>query len=241
MIIAEINTVNNGSTGKIMFDLAETARKQGHTVYTYSAKTFRRGIKNSYRLLVDHTYYGSEFGNFIHKALGETLGLNGYFSFWATRKLINDLQNKKVQIIHLHNLHEFCLNLPMLFNYLKKNDIKVIWTLHDCWAFTGHCPYFSIVNCTKWKSGCGKCPQKNVYPRCYLDTTHFMWRKKRAWFSGIKDLTIVTPSNWLANLVKQSFLSEYPIMVINNGIDLEIFKPTSSDFRERFGIIPKPK
>ena len=239
MVIAEINTLPVGSTGKIMFDLAETARKHGHTVYTYSAKTFRRGVKNDYPERPYHTYFGSETGNFIHKVVGGLTGFNGYFSSWSTRKLISQLKEQKIDILHLHNLHEFCINLPMLFGWIKKNDIRVIWTLHDCWTFTGHCPYFTMVGCDKWKTGCGRCPQKNIYPKSYLDTTSFMWKKKKEWFTGVKDLTIVTPSEWLAGLVKDSFLSEYPVKVINNGIDLNVFKPTPSDFRETHGIIER--
>ena len=236
MIIAEINTVSVGSTGNIMFDLAETAREHGHTVYTYSAKTFRRGVKNDYSPRTYHYYFGTEFGNLVHKVLGGITGFNGYFSFWMTRKLIKELNDRKIDILHLHNLHEFCINLPMLFKYIKKKRIRVIWTLHDCWSFTGHCPHFTMVGCDKWKTGCGNCPQKSIYPRSYLDTTKFMWKKKKKWFTGVEDLTIVTPSQWLAGFVKESFLSEYPVQVINNGIDLEVFKPTPSDFRETHGI-----
>ena len=239
MIIAEINTVNNGSTGKIMFDLAETARKQGHTVYTYSAKTYRRKHKNNYREIPYHSYFGSEFGNFFHKAIGEFTGFNGCFSYFSTLKLIKDIKNKNVNVIHLHNLHEFCINLPLLFSFIKKEKIRVIWTLHDCWSFTGHCPYFSIVDCDRWKYGCGHCVQTRIYPKSYIDSTHLMWSKKRKWFTGIKDLTIVTPSEWLASLVKESFLSEYPVRVINNGIDLEVFRPRQSDFREQHDIIAR--
>lgn len=236
MVIAEVNTLAYGSTGKIMFDLAETARKHGHTVYTFSAKTFRRGVKNDYLERPFHTYYGSEAGNLVHKVVGGVTGFNGYLSSWATRKLIKQFEERNIDVLHLHNLHEFCINLPMLFGWIKKNNIKVIWTLHDCWSFTGHCPHFSMIGCDKWKSGCGGCPQKNVYPKSYIDTTSFMWRKKKEWFTGIKNLTIVTPSVWLARLVKESFLSEYPVKVINNGIDLNVFKPTSSKFRQEHGI-----
>lgn len=236
MIIAEINTLSYGSTGKIMFDLAETARKHGHTVYTYSAKTFRRGMKNDYPERPYHTYFGSEAGNFIHKAVGGLTGFNGYFSSWSTRKLINQLEEQKIDILHLHNLHEFCINLPMLFGWIKTNNIRAIWTLHDCWTFTGHCPHFTAVGCDKWETGCGGCPQKNVYPKSYLDTTAYMWKKKREWFTGVKDLTIVTPSEWLAGLVKESYLSDYPVRVINNGIDLSVFQPVPSEFREKHGI-----
>lgn len=237
MVIAEINTLAVGSTGKIMFDLAETARSHGHTVYTYSAKMFRRGLQNDYPDRPFHTYFGSEAGNFIHKMVGGITGFNGYFSSWSTRKLIEQLEKQKIDILHLHNLHEFCINLPMLFGWIKKNNIRVIWTLHDCWSFTGHCPYFTMVGCEKWKNGCGGCPQKNIYPKSYIDTTSYMWKKKKEWFTGVKDLTIVTPSEWLADLVKESYLSEYPVKVINNGIDLKVFKPTPSDFRETHGIV----
>lgn len=236
MVIAEINTLAVGSTGKIMFDLAETARSHRHIVYTYSARTFRRGIKNTYPQRSFHTYYGSEFGNLVHKILGGISGLNGYFSVASTRKLIKQLKKQKIDVIHLHNLHEFCLNLPMLFRYIKENNIPVVWTLHDCWAFTGHCPYFTMVHCEKWKTGCGGCPQRTIYPKSYLDTTHFMWSKKKEWFTGVENMTIVTPSEWLSKLVKDSFLSEYHVRVINNGIDLEIFKPTISNFRNQYGI-----
>ena len=236
MVIAEINTLSYGSTGHIMFDLAATARSHGHTVYTYSAKTFRRGMKNQYPGHLYHTYYGSEVGNLIHKVLGGISGLNGFFSSWSTRKLIRQLEEKKIDILHLHNLHEFCINLPILFGWIKNSNIKVIWTLHDCWSFTGHCPHFSMVGCDKWKTGCGGCPQKTVYPKSYLDTTVYMWKKKREWFTGVEDLTIVTPSEWLAGLVKESYLSDYYVKVIKNGIDLSVFQPTPSDFREKHGI-----
>lgn len=233
MVIAEINTLAVGSTGKIMFDLAETARNQGHKVYTYSARTFRRGKKNEYPDRPFHTYYETEGGNLVHKIAGGITGFNGFFSVWSTGKLIRQLERQNIDVLHLHNLHEFCLNLPMLFGYIKKKNIRVIWTLHDCWTFTGHCPYFDIVRCDKWKTGCGGCPQKNIYPRSLIDTTHFMWKMKKKWFTGVNDLTIVTPSEWLAGLVRDSYLSGYPIKVINNGIDLSIFKPTPSDIRDR--------
>ena len=236
MVIAEINTLSYGSTGKIMFDLADAARTRGHTVYTYSAKTFRRALKNQYPERPHHTYYGSEFGNLVHKVLGGITGYNGYFSSWTTRKLIKQLEEQKIDILHLHNLHEFCINLPMLFKWIKKKSIRVVWTLHDCWSFTGHCPHFTVVGCDKWKTGCGECPQKTVYPKSYLDTTAFMWKKKREWFTGVKDLTIVTPSEWLGGLVRESFLSEYPVKVINNGIDLSVFQPSPSRFRENHNI-----
>ena len=124
----------------------------------------------------------------------------------------------------------------MLFSYIKKHNVPTVWTLHDCWSFTGQCPYFTIVRCDKWKTGCHNCPQYKEYPASFYDNTKRMWKLKKKWFTGIGNMTIVTPSKWLAELAKESYLKEYPIEVINNGIDLDVFKPTPSNFRERYGI-----
>ena len=239
MVIAEINTVSYGSTGRIMLDIAEEARKRGHTVYTYSAKLFKRSGKLRLANLPWHSYYGSVPGNFMHKVAGQITGLNGFFSVIATKKLVKSLADSKVQVVHLHNLHEFCVNLPVLFRFLKKNKIRVIWTLHDCWSFTGHCPHFEAVHCSKWKTGCGLCPQKSVYPRTILDTTRHMWKVKRKVFTGVPDMTIVTPSEWLADLVHESFLGDYSVMVINNGINTSVWRPRESDFRNKHAILGK--
>ena len=123
----------------------------------------------------------------------------------------------------------------MLFEYINKHAIPVIWTFHDCWAFTGQCPYFDIVGCDKWKKGCHHCPQIHVEPKSlFLDTSRFMWNKKRKLFNLPQQMTIVTPSRWLADLTRESFFKNYPIKVINNGINLDVFKPAPSDFREKY-------
>lgn len=236
MKIAEINMLTSGSTGKIMFQIAETARNQGCKVNTYSPVPFVRGKKNKLISYKDHFWWGNRFESCAHYYLGVLFGVNGLLSINGTRQLIGELKKFAPDVIHLHNLHGFCVNIPMLFNYIKKNNIKVVWTLHDCWAFTGHCPYFTMAKCDKWKTGCYKCPQYKEYPKSLFDNSKKMYRLKKKWFTGVENLTIVTPSEWLAWLVKQSFLREYPIKVINNGIDLEIFKPTPSDFRKKYGI-----
>lgn len=239
MRIAEINMISYGSTGKIMLQIAKCARESGHLVQTYSTNTFN--IKYKKRMLAEegHFYYGTYFENGIHYALGSSLGRNGEFSVFGTLQLINSLKKFKPDIIHLHNLHGFCICLPMLFNYIKKHNIKVIWTFHDCWAFTGQCPYFEVVQCEKWKTGCYECPQLDIYPKSRIDNSKYMYGKKKEWFTGIKDLTVVTPSKWLSDLVKQSFFKEYPVKVINNGIDLSIFKPAKSNFREKYNCQDK--
>lgn len=235
MVIAEINTVTYGSTGHIMFDIAEAAREKGYTVYTFSPNVYIRNIKQN-RCIKNHRYYGSITEHMLHKLCGEVSGLNGYFSYFSTRKLLKYLDEIHVNIIHLHNLHQFCINLPMLFDYIRGHRIKTIWTLHDCWAFTGHCAHYTAIGCNRWKIGCGNCPQKMVYPRSIIDTTSFMWRKKKKIFSNIEDMTIVTPSEWLAKEISHSYLKEYTCKVINNGIDLEIFSPCESNFREQYAI-----
>lgn len=172
--------------------------------------------------------------------MGSWLGLNGMFSILATLRMLLFLKKNNVKLIHLHNLHAFCFNLPLLFRFIKRNRIPVIWTLHDCWSFTGRCPYFDLTKCDRWKTGCHNCPYpKKSYPQSYIDTSRMMWKLKKKWFTGIEHCTLVTPSQWLADLVKQSYLKDYPVKVINNGIDLSIFKPTEGDFRNRFGLVGK--
>lgn len=236
MRIAHINTLAEGSTGRIMFGIADEARKAGYTAYTFSSKVYRRSGKKDYIQIANHTYYGSEVSNFIHKVCGQLTGFNGFFSIGATIKVISKLQKEKVDLIHLHNLHEFCINLPLLFGYARKRKIKVVWTLHDCWSFTGHCPHYTLAKCSYWKTGCKNCPQLEAYPRTILDTTGLNWKIKRSLFCSLPRITIVTPSNWLANQVKDSFLANYPVRVINNGIDVQTFRYRESDFRSRYNI-----
>jgi glycosyltransferase involved in cell wall biosynthesis len=236
MRIAQINMTYKGSTGKIMLQIADVARNAGHEAHTYAPMVFSRVEKQQPLQAQNHFTWGTEFENALHYYAGVVLGQNGRFSHIGTRQLIKELRSFQPEVIHLHNLHGFCVNLPMLFRYIKKEKIKVIWTLHDCWTFTGHCPYFTMCECEKWKTGCYQCPQHHVYPKSYADDSRRMYRLKQKWFLGVENMTLVTPSEWLAGLVKQSFLKDYPVLVINNGIDLDIFKPTESDFRSRFGI-----
>ena len=236
MKIAEINMLTNGSTGKIMLQIADTARKYGHSAKTYSPVRFLRGKKVALPDIPEHLSWGSREEARFHYYAGTLLGRNGMYSRRGTRRLINDLEKFSPDIIHLHNLHMYCINLPMLFGYIKKNSIPVVWTLHDCWAFTGHCPYFTITKCDRWKTGCHHCPQPEVYPQMCLDTSKKMYNLKKKWFLGVENMTVVTPSKWLGELVKESFLKDYPVKVINNGIDLSVFKPTKSDFREKYGL-----
>ena len=237
MKIAQINMIHNGSTGNIMRQLSEQIELRGWSSRTYSPIPFSRRERIALPNIENHFYWGSRFENAFHHDIGTALGINGLLSRRGTQQLIEELENFKPEIIHLHNLHSFCINLPMLFDYISKIETaKVIWTLHDCWSFTGHCPHFITVGCDKWRCGCFSCPQPKVYPKMYLDTSKYMYGLKKKLFSTIENMTLVTPSNWLKELTKESFLKAYDCVVINNGIDLEVFKPLESDFRHRYGI-----
>ena len=239
MRIAEINMVHYGSTGKIMLGIAECLHANRDDVVTFSAKYYVRSRqkRKEFPSLKEHRYFGHVEENMLHIILSRMSGFQGVYSYFGTRQLVNFLKEYNPDVIHLHNLHNWTVNLPILFHYIKKNKIPVVWTLHDCWSFTGQCPHFILAGCEKWKTGCHHCPQYNkVYPQMYIDQTRAMWKLKRKWFTGVESMTIVTPSQWLAGLVKESFLQDYPVKVIHNGIDLTIFKPTESDFFQKYQI-----
>ncbi len=233
MMVLQINTVyNRGSTGNIAKGIHDICANEGiHclTAYRYSEEKAEP--------LQDTMEVSSWLDCHVHNRLVRYTHLQGFYSHVKTRRFIKVIKKDKLpDIIHLHNLHGSYINLKLLFRFIKKYDIHVIWTLHDCWTFTGHCPYFTLVKCEKWKTGCHHCPSYREYPSSLIDNSKFMYCKKKEWFTGVKDLTIVTPSQWLADLVRQSFLKEYPVRVIHNGIDLAVFKPTESNFREKYNI-----
>lgn len=230
MNIMHINAVPYGSTAKIMFSISDILEAKNHRVLCTTGFTWV-GCKRSNWFQTSNLLEKS-----FHMAMSYITGMNGCFSYFATLRLIHKIGKFSPDLIHLHNLHGWYINLPMLFSYIKQQSIPVIWTLHDCWAFTGQCPHFTMAGCEKWKTGCHHCPQYRLYPQSILDRTKTMYTRKKKWFTGVPNMTIVTPSQWLASLVKQSFLQEYPIKVINNGIDLSIFKSTESDFRDKYSL-----
>lgn len=232
MKIVQINMVDYGSTGKIMLQIAEIARENGFDSWVGYPDWGISKKKN----IPNRIFIGNRYSRQIHFRLSGIIGFNGCFSYFSTKNFLRKLKKLKPDIIHLHNLHTAYINVPSLFKYIKKNNIKLIWTLHDCWPFTGRCPHFVLSKCNKWKTGCYKCETHREYPPSIIDTSKIMWKLKKKWFTGINDATIVTPSQWLGNLVKQSYLGEYPVRVINNGIDLSVFKPMESDFRKEYGL-----
>ncbi len=228
-----------GSTGNIMLSLADAARKKGHTVFTYSPYDYSKKYRKMPPPPDGHRYYGTFFERWIHNAVGRIFGCNGLLSVRGTRQLVRQLKKNETEIVHLHNLHSYCINFPVLMRYVRKNDIKLVWTLHDCWTFTGHCPHFEAVGCDRWKTGCHSCPQYREYPQSLIDNSAYMYRLKKKWFGSMEKLITVTPSRWLAERVEESFLGVHTVSVINNGVDTEIFTPAASDFRSRYGCEDK--
>lgn len=229
--ILSMNLGNFGSTGKIMSGIGEIAQKHGCIFY----QAYPRH-KNNQLTKPNDIIICSDFVNRLNQKLAYYTGLNGCFAGLSTIRVLRKIDAIKPDIIHLHNLHNSYINLPLLFNYIKKHNIKTVWTLHDCWAFTGQCPYFTMVKCERWKTGCHDCQQYRQYPESRVDRTKTMWRLKKKWFTGVEDMTIVTPSEWLADLVKESYLKDYPVRVINNGIDLDVFKPSDNSLRVQHNI-----
>ncbi len=244
MKIVIVNTFcNRGSVGRICADLYGELKKAGDMPYLAVGRgTFPEGAEGM--------SIGSTPDFLMHVGKNFFRGGAGFGSAGATKRFIKWLEKISPDVIHLHNIHGFYLHTQLLFEYLKTTDIRVIWTLHDCWSFTGHCAYFDYVQpwakeekarsksedidlekvtCKRWIDGCHDCPiHRSAYPYAlFCDNTVKNYERKKAAYTGVKDLTIVTPSRWLAGYVRQSYLKEYPTVVIPNGIDLDAFRPFS--------------
>ena len=230
--VLSINLGNFGSTGNIMRGISKIAEDNGFICWQAYAPDKNNRPKAERDIIISS--YNIRRVNELYSRF---TGMRGFSSYFSTLAFLKKVDRIKPDIIHLHNLHCNYIHVGLLFDYIKKHHIKVIWTLHDCWAFTGRCPYFDITGCERWKTGCYDCPYpKSEYPSVMIDMAAVLWNRKKKVFTGVEDMTIVTPSKWLAGLVKESFLSEYQVKVINNGIDLNVFKPQKSDFRERYKI-----
>ena len=232
MKIVQINaTCGVGSTGKICVGISHSLNKQNienYILYSSISNGYNLGISCSDDYYIKKQAIKSKiFGNY------------GFNSSKATKKMIEELNRINPDIVHLHNIHGHDCNLELLFSYLKEKKIKIFWTFHDCWAFTGYCPHFTMVKCNKWKSCCFDCVQRREFSFLF-DKSKKLYNEKKRLFQGL-DLTVITPSQWLADLVGESFLKDYPIKVINNGIDLSVFKPLKSSFREKYNISSSKK
>lgn len=231
--IVEINSYNIGSTGRIMKQLKLAAEESGFCVYC-CVPSERINKKNSIK---NQLFIGTIIERQFHIKIGTWLGINEQLSVFSTFRFIQKLKQLQPKLIHLHNLHNCYINLPMLFRYIRKNNIPIVWTLHDCWAFTGRCPHFLITGCNRWKSTCGHCKyEKKEYPYAHVDSSKRSLRLKKKCYENIDKVKIIAPSYWMKRMVNESILSEYDVEVINNGIDLSVFKPRQSNFRKKHGI-----
>ena len=222
------------STGRICTDLAKYLEENGHEVKIAYGRDDKGHIDACERFGVR---IGTNLDVKIHGMRTRLLDQHGFGSRRATAQFLKWVDSYAPDIIHLHNLHGYYINIELLFRYIKEKNIPVVWTLHDCWAMTGHCTHFIVCGCSKWKTGCNHCPQKHEYPasNCF-DRSESNYRRKKAAFTGVEKMVITTPSEWLKSMVKQSYLQEYEVEVINNGIDTSVFKPTASDLRQRYGL-----
>ncbi len=217
-----VNTVvGTGSVGRLVEGLYDTLSANGYEcMVAYGRDTHPEGM-NAYRI-------GQDLDVYIHGGLSRLTDRHGFYSKRATEDFIKVIEEFNPDIIHLHNVHGYYLNIRVLFRYLKSTDIRVIWTLHDCWAFTGHCSHFEYVGCTKWISGCYSCEQLSEYPKSIgRDSSERNYADKKELFTGFENLTIVTPSQWLKARVEQSFLSSYHCVVVPTGIDTSVFHPVA--------------
>lgn len=229
--LLQINeTVNVGSTGRIAAQIGDLAISKGWK----SIVAYGRENRQCDSLLIR---VGGKKDILWHVLLTRLLDRHGLASIYPTSSLVRQIKDIRPDIIHLHNIHGYYLNYEVLFQYLGQINTPIVWTLHDCWPLTGHCSFFEGVGCDKWKTGCGHCPYLNDYPRSlWVDRSVKNYQHKKRAFTLPKNVTIVPVSEWLGNLVKQSFLSMYRVHVIHNGTDLDAFKPQNIDLRKRYSV-----
>ena len=237
MRVAHINVTATLSTGVIAADISRVLMDRGHKALV----AFARGY---YPVGVPWLRIGNHAEWAWHLLWARAADRAGFAGRWGTRKLVRKLSAYRPDIVHLHNLHGYYLHMPTLFRWLERTGVPVVWTLHDCWAYTGHCAYYTMAagdasraegrthrrattrGCDRYKRGCGHCPQKRAYPRSVgLDQSARNWHEKRALENKLRRLWLVTPSQWLAGEVQKSFLRDFPVHVIPNGIDLTAFRP----------------
>lgn len=227
-VLFQINECLNFSTGKIAQQIGEAAiAEQWESWIAYSSReTYSESKSHVLRV-------GSTIDPYIHYIESRLFDREGLSSRLSTKQLVERIRMISPDIVHLHNIHDHWLNYKILFEYLNNTNIRVVWTFHDCWAFTGHCFHFVTKGCERWKSQCNNCPLQREYPKSYKDRSLKNYELKKQLFSANKNLTIVACSDWMASLVRKSFLKELRIEVINNGIDLNVFRPLEEKISDR--------
>lgn len=233
--LLQINvTANWGSTGKIAEDIGKVAMSNGWESYiAYGRDT--NPISTSKLIQI-----GNKWDMYYHGLQTRIFDRHGLASIKATMDFIETVKQIDPDIIHLHNIHGYYINYEILFDYLSKAKKPVVWTLHDCWPFTGHCAHFDAVGCNKWKTGCNCCEYKSAFPttNLFCNSANNYRRKKEA-FTSVENMIFIPVSDWLSNFISESFLSKYPRKTIHNGIDTSVFSPTNiiNDKKDKFSII----
>lgn len=232
--LLQINSVvNSGSTGRIAEEIGQTALAAGwRSVIAYGRAPHRPSASELIRI-------GSARDVRLHGLRARIFDDAGFGSRRATEAFIRAAEKLNPSVVHLHNLHGYYLNVDVLFRWLARSGVPVVWTLHDCWPFTGHCAYFSVSRCVRWKNGCFSCPQTRSYPASFVfDRSRKNWEQKRELFSSVKNMTLVPVSDWLAGIARGSFLGDKKIHRIYNGVDTEIFSPKAdtASVRKKYGL-----
>lgn len=230
MKVLQINSVSSsGSTGRIVQDLDRELTARGHAC----SVAWGRGVAPTARGI----RIGGRGNVLNHVAKTRLQDRHGFGSRRATSHFLDELDTENIDLVHLHNLHGYFINLPMLFTWLKSINKPVVWTLHDCWSFTGHCAYFEYAGCSRWQTGCGRCPERASYPSSWaLDQSANNFIDKRALYGEDVNLTIVTPSKWLAGLVEESFLKDHPLEVIENDPSPVFYPRNARSWRSANGM-----
>lgn len=232
--LLQINTVGNwGSTGRIAEDIGKTAQKKGWQTYIACARNIRESSSKIIRI-------GSSIEIFFNVIWNRIFDCDSPISKISTKKLISQIKELSPDIIHLHNTHGYYIHNHTLLNFLAEYNRPIVWTIHDCWIMTGHCAYFSYEGCNKWQTLCKNCPQKHKYPASFLlDNSTKNHIQKIKDINNIKNLTLVSISNWIKGLIEESNLKNIQIKTIRNGIDINTFKPTNLPVREKYAIPAK--
>lgn len=226
MRILQINaTCGVSSTGRIAADIHHLLIQQNHeSLVAYARKTTKK--------CPDQLHFAGTINFVIHVLYTFITDRHGFASRLATKRLLQAIDQYKPDLIHLHAIHGYYVNIALLFDYLAEKKLPVVWTLHDCWSFTGHCAYYDYSGCQKWRTQCEHCPSLRDYPiSLLLDNSRQNYIDKKRLFTSLTDLTLVTPSQWLAGELALSFQSQTKCVVINNGVNLETFEPIPSNFR----------
>ena len=226
--------LNWGSTGKIVEGIGSLAKSRGWEVYVAHGARYKN---RSSLKAIQISSMAEEWIHYIESSLFDAQGLG---SRCATRRLLRKLDEIRPDLVHIHNIHGCFLNYPLLFNYLRDKQIPVVWTLHDCWAMTGHCVHFERTHCEKWKTMCEKCPQKKDFPTSYLlDCSKRNFTLKKQLFTSMGTMRITTVSAWLKGVAERSYLNKFPIEVVPNGVDTNRFVYSEKDVKNRFHIEKK--